>query len=70
MTSALSPEEPVTAICKLNMTNRFPASPPGRRDERWRVGGGGECSGGGAPDRSAFTLPERGAVEGGDGGGD
>lgn len=40
MTSALSPEEPVTAICKLNMTNRFPASPPGRRDERWRARGG------------------------------
>lgn len=45
MTSALSPEEPVTAICKLNMTNRFPASPPGRRDERWRARGGdlGKC---------------------------
>lgn len=38
MTSALSLEEPVTAVCKLNMTNRFPASPPGRRDERRRRG--------------------------------
>lgn len=42
MTSALSLEEPVTAVCKLNMTNRFPASPPGRRDERREKGKGGE----------------------------
>lgn len=38
MTSALSLEEAVTAVCKLNMTNRFPASPLGRRDERRRRG--------------------------------
>lgn len=25
---------PVTAVCKLNMTNRLPASPPSRGDER------------------------------------